>query len=170
VRSGFLTFMPFLLIDKGAATESIGVALALVFGGGAVGKLVCGFLAERLGILRTVVFTELTTALAIFAFVALPLGSALALLPLLGVALNGTSSVLYATVGDLVDPERQSRAFGLFYTVGIGSSALAPFLCGALGDALGIEFAQRVLSACVLATLPLCVLLAPSLHPQRGAS
>ena len=170
VRGGFMTFMPFLLMDKGAPTESIGIALALVFGGGAVGKLVCGLLAERVGILRTVVLTELATGLAIFACVALPLSAVFALLPLLGVALNGTSSVLYATVGDLVDPERQSRAFGLFYTVGIGSAALAPFLCGLLSDAFGVDYALRVLSACIFTTLPLCVALAPSLYPHRGST
>jgi MFS family permease len=168
VRGGFMTFLPFLLIGKGAATESIGVALALLFGGGAAGKLACGHLAERFGILRTVIATELVTGLAIFGCVALPLTAAFALLPLLGMALNGTSSVLYATVGDLVDPERQSRAFGLFYTVGIGSAAIAPFLCGMLSDAYGVDNALRVLSACIFTTLPLCAALAPSLHPQRS--
>ena len=47
-----------------------------------------------------------------------------AILPFLGVALNGTSSVLYGTVADFVNPSRVPRAFGLFYTVIISASNL----------------------------------------------
>jgi len=38
------------------------------------------------------------------------------MLPLIGVALNGTSSVLYGTVADLVSSERRSRASNPAYT------------------------------------------------------
>ena len=50
------------------------------------------------------------------------------LLPFLGVMLNGTSSVLYGTVPELVTTRRIERAFALFYTGTLGSSALAPVL------------------------------------------
>jgi len=63
-RSGFLMFLPFALVAKGSTTTGVGAALGLVFAGGAAGKLVCGLLAERLGIVRTVVITEAVTALA----------------------------------------------------------------------------------------------------------
>ncbi|HXZ44588.1 MAG TPA: MFS transporter [archaeon] len=56
-RSAFLTFLPFLLLGKGAAIDLMGLALGLTFAGGAVGKFVCGVLAERLGIIRTVIVT-----------------------------------------------------------------------------------------------------------------
>src|SRR5262249_24968777 len=58
VRMGFLTFLPFLLRDKGAALPTNGFALALVFIGGAAGKFTCGWLGERVGTLRTVLITE----------------------------------------------------------------------------------------------------------------
>src|SRR5262249_7080777 len=103
-RTAFLTFLPFVLIAKGLSTAQVGWALAGLFAGGAVGKLGCGWLAERLGVIRTVVWTETATALGILAIVAAPLGLALAVLLPLGVALNGTSSVLYGTVADLVTP------------------------------------------------------------------
>src|SRR6201987_2629696 len=61
-RMGFLTFLPFLLRSKGAGLPEIGLALTLIFAGGAVGKLVCGFLGARLGVLPTVVITEGATA------------------------------------------------------------------------------------------------------------
>lgn len=162
-RGAFLTFVPFLLIGKGAAVEAVGFALALVFAGGAAGKLLCGLIAERVGILRTVVLTEVATGGLILVLVAVPLVPALILLPVLGAALNGTSSVLYGTVGDFVDPDRQSRGFGLFYTLGIGTSAVAPVVFGVISDLGGVEVTLSVLAAAVFLVLPLCRLLRPSL-------
>ena len=101
--------------------DLMGLALGVTFAGGATGKFVCGVLAERLGIIRTVLVTEAATGLGILLLLALPVTPALFLLPVLGIALNGTSSVLYGTVAELVTPERRSRVYGLFYTIGIGS-------------------------------------------------
>ena len=158
-RTALLTFLPFVLIAKGASVAGIGTALALVFAGGAVGKFVCGLLAERVGVIRTVVLTETATALGIVAVVAAPLPVALAILPPLGIALNGTSSVLYATVADLVTVDRRSRAYGLYYTLAIGASALAPSVAGVLGDALGPAATLVVIALAVLTTIPLCLAL-----------
>ena len=154
-RMGFLTFLPFLLRAKGAEVPQIGVALTLLFAGGAAGKLVCGFLGARLGMLPTVLITEGATAAGIVALLPLPIGAALALLPIIGVALNGTSSVLYGTVPDLAPPERRSHAFGVFYTGTIGAGALSPALYGLFGDAEGIPAAMLLVAGVVLLTLPL---------------
>ncbi|HTV45682.1 MAG TPA: MFS transporter [Stellaceae bacterium] len=154
-RMGFLTFLPFLLRAKGAGVPEIGAALTLVFAGGAAGKLVCGFLGARLGVLTTVFLTEGATALGILGLLPLPIGAALALLPAIGIALNGTSSVLYGTVPDLVAARRRDHAFGVFYTGTIGSGAVAPALYGLLGDAIGLRPAMLLVASIVLLTLPL---------------
>ena len=137
VRMGFLIFLPFLLQAKGADLPLVGLAFSLLFLGGAAGKFACGWLGARFGMLATVLATETGTAIAILAVLALPLAPALALLPLLGVMLNGTSSVLYGTVPELAPPGREERAFAVFYTGTIGSGALAPVLYGLLGDLAG---------------------------------
>lgn len=164
-RSAFMTFLPFLLLGKGAGMDLMGLALGLTFAGGAVGKFVCGVLAERLGIIRTVIVTEVATGLGILFLLTLPFQAALILLPALGVALNGTSSVLYGTVAELVVPERRSRAYGLFYTIGIGSGAIAPPAYGLLSDWAGVPTTLAVLAGIVLVTIPLAVLLRKSVEP-----
>lgn len=164
VRSGFLIFLPFLLTEKGADLPTIGLALALVFIGGAAGKFTCGWLGARLGVMWTVIATEGGTALAIVAILFAPLSGALVIAPLLGVMLNGTSSVLYGTVPELAPDGRTERAFALFYTGGIGASAIAPVLFGLLGDAAGLQIATLVTAVTALATLPLVLLLAPRLR------
>src|ERR1700744_3561711 len=98
VRRGFLTFLPFLLIGKGATLPARGLALALVFIGGAAGKFACGWLGGRGGTRRTRPFPGVAPAFLILGVLVLPLVPAIALLPALGVMLNGTSSVLYGTV------------------------------------------------------------------------
>jgi FSR family fosmidomycin resistance protein-like MFS transporter len=154
-RTVFLTYLPFLLLGKGLGMDMMGLALGLTFAGGATGKFVCGVLAERLGIIRTVIVTEAATGLGIFLLLALPVQPVLILLPVLGVALNGTSSVLYGTVAEFVTPERRSRVYGLFYTIGIGSGALAPPAFGLLSDWAGVPATLAVLAAVILVTIPL---------------
>jgi MFS family permease len=162
-RMAFLTFLPFVLTSKGASLPTVGLALTLVFAGGAAGKLVCAFIGARIGTVPTVWLTETMTALGIAALLPLPLEPALVLLPVVGIALNGTSSVLYGSVPDLVAPERRMRAFGIFYTGTIGAGAVSPALYGLLGDALGVSSALMVVAGVVLLTLPLTLVLRPSL-------
>ena len=170
-RTGFLTFMPFILMAKGLGVGGVGLAFALVFAGGATGKFVCGVVADRAGVIRTVVITEAATTALILTVVGAPLPIALAVLIPLGIALNGTSSVLYGTVADLVSSERRSRAYGLYYTVSVGASALTPTVWGLVGDAGGVPLALSLVAIVVLATIPLCLVLRPAVAApvtQRG--
>jgi MFS family permease len=158
-RAAFLTFVPFLLAQKGASPEHMGLLFTLVFAGGACGKFVCGPLAERLGAVRMVVVTELLTGLSILALLPLPLTASLVLLPVLGIFLNGTSSVLYATVAELVAPEARTRGYGLFYMLYQGSGMIAPVLYGWLGDIAGLGWTMVLLGCLTMGAAPLAVLM-----------
>jgi hypothetical protein len=164
VRMGFLTFLPFLLQAKGAELAITGFALTLVFIGGGGGKFACGWLGARLGVLQTTFLTEVGTALAIIAVIALPLVPAMVLLVPLGVMLNGTSSVLYGTVPEVTRPGAEARAFAIFYTGTIGSGALSPVLYGFIGDAAGPGWGAAAAAIAALLTCPLAVVLAPKLR------
>jgi MFS family permease len=169
-RTGLLTFIAFLLIDKGISEGWAALAVPLILIGGMAGKLACGFLAERLGIVRTIVLTEVATGLGILATLALPGLAILILLPLLGVALQGTSSVLYATIGDLVDKDRLPRAFGFFYTIGSLCGIAAPLGYGLLGDISGVETTIGVVGFSILLTVPLAAMLRPAVDTPKPAS
>jgi MFS family permease len=168
VRMGLLTFLPFLLKAKGASLPTVGVALAIVFLGGAAGKFVCGWLGARVGVLLTVLVTEGGTAACILGVVALSLVPVFVLLPFLGVMLNGTSSVLYGTVPDLTPPEKAEHAFALFYTGTIGSGAISPVLYGFLGDWVGAYGATVATALVALSIFPLAFALAPHLADVEG--
>lgn len=167
-RPAFLVYLPFLLQEKGAALSAVGMAFALVAVGGALGKAAFGRLGERFGVTRSVLLTEVGTAVAILAVIALPLAPALVVLPGLGLMLNGTSSVLYGTVPDLAPGGRVERAFAIFYTCTLGGSALAaPLLYGPLGDAVGPSWAAVAAAATALAVVPFMLALAPHLAVPR---
>ena len=156
-RMGFMTFMPFVLAAKGASLPTMGLALTMTFAGGAFGKLACGLLGARLGVTRTIVVTKAVTAALIATVLVLPLNGVLAILPLLGTMLNGTSSVVYGSVPDFCGPQARAKAFGVFYTATIGAGALSPIVFGSLTDRIGLWPMTACIAATALITLPLAL-------------
>ena len=169
-RSGFLVLAPFLMIEKGLPVEHVGFAIMLIFAGGAAGKFACGFVAERLGTIRTIAITEVATAIGIIAAIAMPMSVLWVLLAPIGIVLNGTSSALYAAVGELAHEERQARAFGLFYTVTTAASAAAPLAFGVLGDAVDLTTSAAVAAVLVAAAAPVALALRSRMRDEPGAA
>jgi MFS family permease len=154
-RTALLTFLPFLLLRKGISMAQVGFALTLLFAGGAVGKFVCGILAEWVGVIPMVVGTEVLTSAGILSLIWSSSSLAWFTLPLVGVVLNGTSSVLYATVAEMISPSARSRGYGLYYAITLGSGAIAPTVYGLFIDSFGLSLALIAIALIVLLTLPL---------------
>jgi MFS family permease len=157
-RMGYLLFLPFLVHGKGGGSPTVGVALALLFIGGALGKATCSWLGERLGVVGSVALTEAATALLIVATLFTPLMPTLVLLPMLGIVLNGTSSVLYGTVPELSDGDT-GRAFAVFYTSVIGAGGIAPIVYGAVADHSSRTIAILASAATAMLIVPLVLTL-----------
>ena len=157
-RMGYLLFLPFLIHGRGGGSPAVGLALALLFLGGAFGKATCGWLGERLGVVGSVIATETATALLIAATLFTPLMPTLLLLPILGIVLNGTSSILYGTVPELSDGDT-GRAFAIFYTSVIGSGGIAPILYGAIADRSSQTIGVLAAAATAMLIVPLVLML-----------
>lgn len=158
-RSGFLTFIAFLMIDKGLPKEWAVQALPIVFIGGMLGKLAFGYIAEQFGVFKSVIAAAITTGVGIFLIIHLPVWIAFLVMALTGITLNGVSSVLYGTVGDYIELNKQTRAFGFFYTLGTVAGILAPVLIGVIYDFSGATIAMSVVGILPLIILPLCIVL-----------
>jgi MFS family permease len=167
-RMGYLLFLPFLLHTRGAKEAVIGLGLALLFIGGALGKATCGWLGQHLGVVWSVIATEVVTALLIGVTLFLPLVPMLAVLPLLGIVLNGTSSILYGTVPDLAPKGDIGRGFALFYTGVIGAGGLAPIAYGAIADHSNRTVGILAAASTALVIVPLVLALRPTLEHRRG--
>ena len=162
-RMGYLLFLPFLLHTRGATGGMVGLGLALLFIGGALGKAACGWLGQHLGVVWSVVATEAATALLMAATLLLPLAPTLVILPLLGIVLNGTSSVLYGTVPDLAPKGDTGRAFALFYTGVIGAGGLAPIAYGLIADHSSRTVGILAAASTAVVIIPLVLALRPIL-------
>jgi MFS transporter, FSR family, fosmidomycin resistance protein len=167
VRGGFFVCLPFLLIEKGAAVTTAGFALTLVFMGGAVGKLACGWIGNWLGNCATIAICQTLTAVGTVVVLLLPLQLTLVMLPFVGLVLNGVTTVIYGSVPNYAAPERRTHVLSVFYTISIGAAAVSPPVAGFLSDLIGIPRTIMVVSTLTLATIPFAFLLK---DPRRTAS
>lgn len=167
-RMGYLLFLPFLIHGHGGTSATVGLGLALLFTGGALGKATCSWLGQHLGAASTVLVTEAATAVLITGTLFTPLVPMLVILPVLGVVLNGTSSVLYGTVPELAPDGDTGRAFAIFYTGVIGSGGLAPIIYGAVADHSNQTVGILVAAMTAALIIPLVLALRPFLRSPSG--
>jgi FSR family fosmidomycin resistance protein-like MFS transporter len=152
-QSVFLTFIAFLLLDKGAgdALSSLGVVLAL--SGGMVGKLVSGYLAVRYGDRNAFRILQLVTISGLMLLAILPALPILILLPLIGIAVQGSTTVTYGALSDFIRRDRQSRGFAIIYTLSSLSAVVGPVTFGGLADLYGVELSLVILAVLTTVTL-----------------
>ena len=168
-RMGYLLFLPFLLQQRLASHAELGLGLALLFMGGALGKAACGWLGQHLGVVWTVIVTEAATALLIAATLILSLHTMLVVLPLLGLFLNGTSSVLYATVPSLAPKGNIGRGFALFYSGVMGAGGLAPIFYGFIADHSNPAIGILASASTAILIMPLVLRLKPVVEGEAAA-
>ena len=154
VRTSALVFLPFVLDAKDMGPGQISAMLFLLFGGGAIGKFVCGWLGDRMDTISLIWATKGLTALLLVASLVTPALLMAPLMVLIGIGLNGTSSVLYATVADLVPATRRARFYGFFYTTNEIGTVAAPLAYGLVADIFSLSTTMIVMGVATAAILP----------------
>ncbi len=164
IQDGFLVFITFVMIEKQVSTGLVAFAVAATLSGGICGKFAGGLLAARIGVIRSIVLFELLTAIGIMLVFYAPGNIPFFLLPLVGVFLQGSSSITYGTVSNLVHTNQQSRGFSIIYTIANSASFVGPAIFGLIIDSLGFKVMMTIMATLVLVTLPLCYLLKSALE------
>ena len=154
VRTSALVFLPFVMDAKDMGPGQISAMLFLLFGGGAIGKFVCGWLGDRMDTISLIWATKGLTAVFLIASLATPVLLMAPLMVLIGIGLNGTSSVLYATVATLVPPGRRARFYGFFYTTNEVGTVAAPLAYGLVADIFSLNTTMIVMGVATAAILP----------------
>lgn len=158
-RVGALTFLPFVLISKDVSqTEAISMLL-FVFIGGAAGKFVVGWLGDKFSTVSLIWATKGLTAVLIVLALYAPIAVMIPLLVVLGIGLNGTSSILYATVAEYVPANRRGRFYGFFYTTNEIGTVAAPICYGVIADALSLSATMLIMGVVTALILPVSLLL-----------
>jgi MFS transporter, FSR family, fosmidomycin resistance protein len=159
VYFGLMAFVPVWFVTQLDTSEAVGnAALTLMLAAGAVGTLIGGRLADRVG-RRTILLTFLTASgPLIAAFIAAPAVPVFALIALAGLSIVGTFSIT-VVLGQEYLPGRLGMASGITLGAAIGvGGAIAPLL-GLLADAHGVEAAMWAIAALTLPTLALAATL-----------
>lgn len=169
-RGAALVFLPFVLEAKGMSLGQVSAMLVILFAGGAAGKFVCGWLGDRYGSVKLIWGTKGLTALLLIASVVAPMWSMAPLMLVLGIGLNGTSSVLYATVAEFVPARRRARLYGFFYTTNEGGTVIAPLIYGVIADAFSLDTTMVVMGVATAVILPASLALRRHLRPGPAAS
>ena len=166
VRNGALILFPFILIERGMTEGQITLMLFLLFAGGAAGKYVCGWLDERVGTIPLIWLTKGMTAALILSTLIAPAISLWPLALILGVGLNGTSSVLYATVAKFIPAQRRARYYGYFYTTNEIGTVGAPLAYGLIADQMGLRTSILIMGVVTSLILPASLALSKHLKEE----
>ena len=158
-RVGALTFLPFVLISKDVSQSQAISMLLFVFIGGAAGKFVVGWLGDRFSTVSLVWATKGLTAVLIVLALYAPMTVMIPLLLLLGIGLNGTSSILYATVAEYVPANRRGRFYGFFYTTNEIGTVIAPIGYGLVADTYSLSATMLIMGGATALILPVSLLL-----------
>jgi MFS family permease len=156
VQDGFLVFVAFLMIEKNIPAGLAAFAVVATLAGGVIGKFACGHLSARLGVVRSLFLVEGFTAAGIVGVILLPPIAAFVLLPLVGIVLQGSSTITYGSVSQFVDEARQSRGFSLIYSMANGASVAGPVGFGMISDLYSVGTAVAIMAAVTLLPLGMC--------------
>ncbi|MCH9010161.1 MAG: MFS transporter [Chloroflexi bacterium] len=154
VRTAAMTFLPFVLIAKDMSTAQAVSMLFFLFLGGAFGKFVVGWLGERFGTVSLIWGTKGMTAVLLVASIYAPPAATIPLMIAIGIGLNGTSSILYATVAEFIPARRRARFYGFYYTTNEIGTVIAPIAYGVIADALSLNATMIIMGVVTLTILP----------------
>lgn len=137
VQSSTVTFLPKHLQDLGWSPAQYGIALSMVMIGGAVGNVVGGSLADRLGRWKIVVGSMFLTAPFVWFYLDAPGLAFYGLLFMAGLCITAGHSV-NVVMAQAMLPGRQALASGMVLGFMFASGAVGATLAGWLSDRIGL--------------------------------
>jgi MFS transporter, FSR family, fosmidomycin resistance protein len=156
-QSNMSTFIPKYLSDMGASAAVYGLFVGLFSGGSAVGNVIGGNLADRLGKQRVAMMVLLLATFPIFAISQIGWSPWLYILVPLAGALTGAVHSIVVVFAQRALPTGMATASGLTLGFMFSVGAIGTLLCGPLADARGISsvfaFTALLTLAASLATL-----------------
>jgi FSR family fosmidomycin resistance protein-like MFS transporter len=138
-----LTFVPLWVVSRGGTEGEGGRELALMLVSGAIGTLVLGPVADRIGLRRTLLVTQAAIPLLIVAFVAVGGVPGTIALMLVGLCVVGTFGVTMV-LSQLYLPRHVGVASGLSVGLAMGLGGVAAVVLGAVADAVDLQTALYV--------------------------
>jgi FSR family fosmidomycin resistance protein-like MFS transporter len=155
---GLLTFVPLWVIEGGGTEGEGNRTLSLMLLAGAAGTLLLGPVADRIGLRRTMLVTQVALPFLIVAFVAVGGVVGNVALMLVGLCVVGTFGVTMV-LSQLYLPRHVGMASGLSVGLAMGLGGIAAVALGAIADAVDLETALYVAAAAPALGALLCLAL-----------
>jgi FSR family fosmidomycin resistance protein-like MFS transporter len=157
---GLLTFVPLWVVANGGTEGEGNRELSLMLVAGAVGTLVLGPVADRIGLRRTLLATQAVLPPLIVVFVAVGGVVGTLALMLVGLCVVGTFGITMV-LSQLYLPRHVGVASGLSVGLAMGLGGVAAVVLGALADAIDLQTALYVAAAAPAVGCVLCLVLPP---------
>lgn len=141
-----LTFVPLWILANGGTEAAGGRELALMLAAGAVGTLALGPVADRVGLRRTLIVTQVALPFLIVAFVIVSGVVGTIALMLVGLCVVGTFGVTMV-LSQLYLPRHIGVASGLTVGLAMGLGGVAAVVLGAVADAVDLQTALYLAAA-----------------------
>lgn len=165
---GLLTFVPlYFVAELGASKAAANSALTVLLVGGAVGTLIGGRMADRIGRRAVLLGSMAVLPPMVLAFLAAGPGLAFLVLLLVGAATVSTFSVT-VVMGQEYLPGRIGVASGVMFGLSIGMGGVGASLLGLVADAYGVTRALEIVAVLPVAGLALTLTLPSALGRKRG--
>ena len=167
---GLLTFVPLWVIANGGSEGEGNRELSLMLVAGAVGTLVLGPVADRIGLRRTLVLTQAALPLLMVTYVQVGGVPGTVALMLVGLCVVGTFGITMV-LSQLYLPRHVGMASGLSVGLAMGLGGIAAVALGALADVIDLETALYAAAAAPALGCLLCLLLPrPAAWPGRAVA
>ena len=163
---GLLTFVPLWVVSLGNSTADGNRLLSLMLLSGAVGTLILGPVADRIGLRRTLLVTQALLGPLIVVFIVVGgVVGALALM-LVGICVVGTFGITMV-LSQLYLPRHVGMASGLSIGLAMGLGGLAAVALGGVADAIDLRSAILLSAIAPVVGVVLCLFLpAPAPAPR----
>ena len=163
-----LAFVPLWVVAHGHSKSDGNRLLFLMLLAGAIGTLVLGEVADRIGLRRTLLVTQAAIAPLILAFVYVGGVVGVIALMLVGVCVVGTFGVTMV-LSQLYLPRHVGMASGLSIGLAMGIGGIAAVILGAVADAVDLRLALTVSVIAPAIGVLVCLQLPAPLRPAARA-
>ncbi len=146
-------FLPTYLHQHGNSLWFAGISLAVLQFSGAAGTFGAGWISDKIGRKKTLVFATIANPILMWLFLTLPEIFNLPMLILLGFTLFAFGPVQLALVQD-TNSQHPAFVNGIYMTINFGIGSIMAVLIGLGGDLLGLDLTFNLCMILALGAIP----------------